>query len=107
MLAAFSASGVWELIWKKIPAAEYTQAGDPLKIDCGYKPNGTVKLFHALAIENEADSAKILAFSYPLIKAGMAKKMKVAAELTAIVNSSSTNDEYAAFAQQTLASSKI
>ena len=109
MRAAFDAAGVWDLMWKKIPAAEYTQAGDPLKIDCGYKPNGTVKLFHALAIENEADSAKVLAFSYPLIKAGMARTMKVAAELTAIVplDINRDHDEHIAFALQTLAASAI
>src|SRR5438309_2504276 len=50
MREAFEAVGAWRLMWKKIPASDYTHPGDPLKIDCGYKPNGTVKMFHALAL---------------------------------------------------------
>jgi hypothetical protein len=109
MREAFDAVGVWPLMWKKIPAAEYTQLGDPLKIDCGYKPNGVVKLFHALALDGEIDSAKILAFSYPAIKAGIAEKLKAGAELTAVVNEQSTDaaDEQVGFALQTLRVSEI
>lgn len=110
MREAFEAVGVWQLMWKKIPAAEYTQAGDPLKIDCGYKPNGTVKLFHALALESEVDSAKVLAFSYPAIKAGIARKMNATVELTAVINIEAQlqqADEQIAFARETLTSSAI
>ncbi len=110
MREAFEGAGVWPLMWKKIPVAEYTQAGDPLKIDCGYKPNGTVKLFHALALEGEVDSAKVLAFSYPALKAGVARKMDAATELTAIINLQSDidrSDEQVAFALETLKASTI
>ena len=112
MRDAFEAVGAWRLMWKKIPASDYTQAGDPLKIDCGYKPNGTVKLFHALALENEIDSAKILAFSYPAIKEGIGRKLKASAELTAFINTnikdpSHQSDSQVAFALETLAASGI
>jgi hypothetical protein len=110
MRDAFEAVGVWRLMWKKIPASDYTQTGDPLKIDCGYKPNGTVKLFHALALENETDSAKILAFSYPAIKEGIAGKLNAAAELTAITNKdvgADGSDPQVAFALATLAAANI
>ena len=63
--------------------AEYTHRGDPLKIDCGYAPqtNGTggappradgrVKLFHAISLEADVNSAKVLAFSFPQLRAGI------------------------------------
>src|SRR5882757_2822198 len=43
MKAAFEEAGVWELMWKKVSVGKYTETGDPLKIDCGYKPNGVVR----------------------------------------------------------------
>jgi DUF3037 family protein len=110
MRDAFEAVGVWRLMWKKIPAADYTQGGDPLKIDCGYKPNGTIKMFHALALDNEIDSAKVLAFSYPAIKEGIARKLKAKTELTAIINrkqSANDSDTQVAFALETLAAADI
>src|SRR6202034_4428051 len=33
----FERAGVWRLMRKRIAAAQYTQAGDPLKLDCGYR----------------------------------------------------------------------
>src|SRR5437879_5455444 len=48
MRDAFQQEGVWEHLRKKIAVSEYTGTGDPLRIDCGYRPNGVVKLFHAV-----------------------------------------------------------
>ncbi len=50
---------------EEISGAEYTRSGDPLKIDCGYSPNGTVKLFHAVTLQSDVNAAKVLAFSFP------------------------------------------
>src|SRR5271156_5839125 len=36
----FEEAGVWTLMRKQIAAANYPRTGDPLRIDCGYKPNG-------------------------------------------------------------------
>jgi predicted RNA-binding protein YlxR (DUF448 family) len=52
MRTAFEQAGVWRLMRKKIGAAAYTQLGDPLKIDCGYR-NGKVRMFHAVSLEND------------------------------------------------------
>src|SRR5271167_1093171 len=49
MRDAFEQAGVWELMLKNIEVARYTRKGDPLKIDCGYRTNGTIHLFHALS----------------------------------------------------------
>ena len=52
MREAFEQAGVWKhkQMRKRIAVAEYTHPGDPLKIDCGYRPNGEVKLFHAVSL---------------------------------------------------------
>lgn len=84
----FEKAGVWQsqLLRKSIAASDYTQDGDPLKIDCGYKPNGVVRLFHALSPLTDPDSAKVLAFSYPHIAEGIRRREKATTELTAILD---------------------
>ena len=39
----FERHGVWQFMRKGIAVAEYTHRGDPLKIDCGYAPQKTVR----------------------------------------------------------------
>ena len=65
MRDTFEQAGVWALMKKKIAAAQYTHKGDPLKIDCGYRPNGVIKMFHAVSLDSDVDAAKVLAFTYP------------------------------------------
>ena len=110
MRAAFEHAGVWNdtRMMKRIAVADYTGKGDPLKLDCGYRPNGVVKLFHAVSLKSEVDSAKVLAFSFPLIAAGIRKKEKAKTELTAIVEDAlDRKDEPIAFALATLKQSRI
>lgn len=103
MQKEFEAVGVWQLMNKEIRAEIYTRKGDPLRIDCGYSPNGTVKLFHALAIETDPNSAKVLAFSFPRLSEGITKIEKKQAHLTAIVaDNLPREDESVAFALETL-----
>ena len=87
MRSSFEKAGVWDLMWKRIPAAQYTRAGDPLKIDCGYRPNGVVRMFHAVSLLGDVELAKVLAFSAPALRAGLARAEKAELELTAIVES--------------------
>jgi hypothetical protein len=86
MQQEFEKVGVWPLMSHNVEAAKYTRKGDLLKIDCGYSPNGTVKLFHALAIETDPNSAKVLAFSYPPLAQGILKIESKRAELAAVVD---------------------
>src|SRR4029077_13550214 len=85
MRSAFEQAGVWTLMRKRIPVAQYSFAADPLKIDCGYKPNGVGRMFHALAFDAEASSSKALAFSYPHLADGLMREERAKAELTAVV----------------------
>lgn len=93
MRAAFEHAQVWDLLNKRIAAARYTRSGDSLKIDCGYRPNGVVKLFHGVSLEGDVELAKVLAFSAPALRAGVARVEKAELELTAIVEPLRENGE--------------
>ncbi len=108
MRAAFEQQGVWQFMRTQIAVAQYTHRGDPLKIDCGYRPNGIVRLFHAVSLESDVDAAKVLAFSYPTLRDGLARAENATSDLTAVVEDNlNRNDESIAFALATLAASQI
>ena len=108
MREAFEHAGVWKLMRKRIAVAQYTHPGDPLKIDCGYRPNGEVKLFHAVSLASDVDATKVLAFTYPQIREGIARLEQAKTSLTAIVEDDLDRaDEPIAFALDALARSQI
>ncbi|SRR5579883_252972 len=108
MREAFQASGVWDLMQKQIAASQYTHKGDPLKIDCGYRPNGVIKLFQAVSIESDANTAKVLAFSYPALRDGIQRLEKASTALTAIVEDDlDRSNEEVLFSLHTLETSGI
>jgi len=108
MQREFEKVGVWPLMGHNIEASKYTRKGDPLKIDCGYSPNGMVKLFHTLAIDADPNSAKLLAFTYPKLVDGIAKMEKKQTQLTAIVEDGLPREsEAVAFALETLQQQQI
>jgi hypothetical protein len=84
MRTEFERAGVWALMRKRIAAAQYTQAGDPLKIDCGYR-NGRVRMFHAVSLEGDVEGAKGLAYSAEALRQGVAREEGLELELTAVV----------------------
>jgi hypothetical protein len=103
MRSEFESAGVWPLMRQNIPVAQYTRNGDPLKLDCGYSPNGTVKLFHAVSLATDVNSAKVLAFTFPQLADGIRKAETKRAELTAVVEDDlPTEDETISFARETL-----
>jgi hypothetical protein len=81
----FERAGVWRLMRKRIVAAQYTRTGDPLRIDCGYRPNGVIRMFHAVSLDGDVEAAKGLAFSAPLLSEGVQRVEQAKLELTAIV----------------------
>jgi Protein of unknown function (DUF3037) len=84
MRTRFEEAGVWTLMRKQIAAADYTKAGDPLRIDCGYR-NGVVKMFQAVSLETDAVDAKLLAFSAQSLREGVFRVEKAPLQLTAII----------------------
>jgi hypothetical protein len=108
MRSEFEAVGIWPLMQEKIPVSRYTRSGDPLKIDCGYSPNGTVKLFHAVTLNSDVNAAKVLAFSFPQLAQGIRKAENKQAFLTAIVEDNlPLDDESVTFARETLEQNAI
>lgn len=84
MRGEFERAGVWELMRKRVPARDYTQPGDPLRLDCGYR-NGQMRLFHAVSLDSDAELAKSLAFSWPGLRDGVQRVENVSLEMTAVV----------------------
>ncbi len=85
MRSEFERAGVWDLMRKRIAASDYTRPGDPLKIDAGYRPNGLIRMFHAVSLEPGVEMAKVLAFSAASLRAGVERVEKAKLELTAII----------------------
>ena len=112
MRTEFERAGVWHLMRKRIAAASYTRPGDPLRIDCGYRPNGIVRMFHAVSLEGDSEVAKVLAFSAPAMIAGVKTVENAELELTAIVEPVKDRQdeerlEQYAFAVETMEMQKI
>jgi hypothetical protein len=81
----FERAGVWDLMRKRIAAASYTRPGDPLRIDCGYRPNGVIRMFHAVSLEGDSELAKVMAFSAPALAEGVRRVENAELQLTAVV----------------------
>ena len=110
MRDAFELAGVWQspALRKDIAVAQYTRQGDPLKIDCGYRPNGVLHLFHAVSLATDVNSAKVLAFSYSEMRDGLHAAENAMSDLTAITEDElDPHDEAVAFALATLHNSNI
>jgi hypothetical protein len=56
-----------------------------MKIDCGYRPNGVVKMFHAVSLDGDVEAAKVLAYSAPRLRDGVLRVESARLELTAVV----------------------
>jgi hypothetical protein len=103
MRQEFESAGVWRAMPQPILAEKYTRRGDPLRIDCGYPVNGSFKMFHAVGLPNDVNGAKLLAFSFPELSAGMLRTEGKRAQLTAIVEDNlDRDDEHVGFALETL-----
>ena len=85
MRGEFERAGVWDLLRKQIAARDYTRPGDPLRIDLGYRPNGLIRMFHAVSLEPGVEMAKVLAFSAGSLRTGVERVEKAALELTAVI----------------------
>ena len=89
MRTEFERAGVWRLMRKRIAASMYTRAGDPLRIDCGYRAGGggegLVRMFQAVSLEGDVEAAKVLAYSAPQLREGVGRVESARLELTAVV----------------------
>jgi hypothetical protein len=83
---AFEDAGVWEQMMKEIAVAPYTGAGDPLKIDFGYRVAKEVKMFHAVSLRKNVEQAISLAYRFPKLADGVLRERNEVARLTALVD---------------------
>jgi hypothetical protein len=102
MEKAFFEAGVWSLMRKNIAASEYSRSGDPLRIDCGYQAQSSVRMFQATSLKTDVTASKVLAFSYPEIAAGILQKEGAKADLTAIIEDDLERNEQIEFALETM-----
>lgn len=108
MRAAFESAGVWPFLRLDIPVAQYTRPGDPLKIDCGYRPNGVIHLFHALSLATDVNSAKVLSFTYAQMRDGIIAKEHAMSDLTVVTEGATDPyNEGVAYALATLQENEI
>ncbi len=110
MRDAFEQAGVWQssAMRKDIAVAQYTNPGDPLKIDCGYRADDVLHLFHAVSLATDVNSAKVLAYSYSDMRDRLTGDEHATSTLTAITEDGlNLQDEGIAFALATLNKSAI
>jgi len=70
--------------------------------------DGVVKLFQAVSLFSDVNAAKVLAYSYPLIAAGIEKQEQASTWLTAVVEDErDEGDEGMQFALAVMEQSKI
>ncbi|MBI1984159.1 MAG: hypothetical protein HYS61_08175 [Acidobacteria bacterium] len=101
LTAALARARVWERLEKRVPAAPWTKKGDPFTFDYAYKPvvvegkpNGHIKLVHALSLRRDAELAKVLAYTIDRVRE------KERADLTAVVAALAAPDDEVARASQ-------
>ena len=94
--AAFLNAGVWERLEKRIPASRWTRPGDPFTFDFGYKPDGVVKLIHALSLRRDTQLAKSLVYTLDRVRKAEP------AQLTAVVESGAGMGDAAAQATEAI-----
>ena len=85
MRTEFERAGVWGMMRKRISAAMYTRAGDPMRMDCGYRPNGVIRMFQAVSLDGDVEGAKGLAYSAAGLRDGVKRVEDAGLELTAVV----------------------
>jgi chorismate mutase len=85
MKDAFESAGVLELMQRDLDVVRYTGLGDPFRIDFGYRVGRAVKMFHAVAVATNVDSALALAYRYSRVEEGMQRE-QLQVSLTAVID---------------------
>jgi hypothetical protein len=119
MRQAFKQYGVMKKLEKRIDVSELTQVGNGWKIDYGYRyptevmvglsrEDQVYRMFHAVSLRNDADSAEILASRFQEFRERLEEKVQARAELTAIVEADLDRETRAVkFAHEILAHKNV
>jgi hypothetical protein len=77
----FKQARLWERLQKGVRAEEFTFPGDPMRLDFGYRRNGTRGFVQALSVSRAPADAKLLAYT-----AAHIRKKAVSSEFTAVTD---------------------
>src|SRR5882672_11967584 len=77
----FKQARLWERLQKSLPAAAFTFSGDPMRIDYGYRRNGTRGFVQTLSVSRAPADVKSLAYTVERIRNKVA-----ASEFTAVTD---------------------
>jgi hypothetical protein len=75
----FRQARLWERIETGVRASDFTFPGDPLRIDYGYRRNGTHGFVHTLSVSRSPSEAKNIAYTAERIAAKAPWKSEFAA----------------------------
>lgn len=78
----FRQARIWDKIQKFVPVEQYTFPGDPMKIDYGYRRNGTLGLVHTVSVSRAPGDARGLAYTAKCVAA----KAPLKTEFTAVTD---------------------
>ena len=94
----FKHARVWERLQKGVRAEEFTFPGDPMRLDYGYRRNGTRGFVQALSVSRAPADAKLLAYT-----AAHVRKKISSTEFTAVTDVPLVaGNERHSFVQETL-----
>ena len=74
----FRGTGLWPRLERRLRVDEFTYPGDPLRLDYGYRRNGTRGFVQALSLSRDPGQAKVLAFTADAIRQKLAHSEFVA-----------------------------
>jgi hypothetical protein len=80
----FRRRGILQKMEHGVRVEEFTQPGDPLRIDYSYRANGTRGFLHAISLARDPAQAKVLAYTAECIRA-RASEHKFTPEFTAVI----------------------
>lgn len=88
----FERVGVWELLIRGVPAADYA-TGDTFKFDFGYSIGGKLKMFHAVSMKTSVNGAIELASKYKKISPLIAARRESSPSLMAVIEDDVVHEE--------------
>ena len=69
----FRTAGIWPRLERRVRVEDFTYAGDPMRLDYGYRHNGTRGFVQVLPLGRDPGQAKVLAFTADAIRAKLPK----------------------------------
>jgi chorismate mutase len=107
MKEAFAEAGVLELMQQDLDLRKYTGAGDPLRIDFGYRVGEKLTMFHAVSMAGSVEQVLGLALRFSRIDAGVQLE-GLHASLTAVVDQGTAlQEEKMRFAMEMLVENEV